>query len=96
MRKIKNPKKRIRISLLLLYDVMAILLSEYMALLIRYEFRPDKINVDHLETMLKFSAVNVIVTLAIFAFFSLYESLWRYASVTELLNLTLACMVSAC
>lgn len=95
MRKIKNPKKRIRISLLLLYDVMAILLSEYMALLIRYEFRPDKINVDHLETMLKFSAVNVIVTLAIFAFFSLYESLWRYASVTELLNLTLACMVSA-
>lgn len=95
LRKIKNPKKRIRISLLLLYDVMAILLSEYMALLIRYEFRPDKINVDHLETMLKFSAVNVIVTLAIFAFFSLYESLWRYASVTELLNLTLACMVSA-
>lgn len=80
---------------MLLYDVMAILLSEYMALLIRYEFRPDKINVDHLETMLKFSAVNVIVTLAIFAFFSLYESLWRYASVTELLNLTLACMVSA-
>ena len=95
LRRINNPKKRIRISLLLLYDVMAIFMSEYMALLIRYEFRPDKIKPEHLKLVLEFSVLNILLTVFIFSIFSLYESLWRYASVTELLNLTLACLVSA-
>lgn len=95
LRRINNPKKRIRISLLLLYDVMAIFMSEYMALLIRYEFRPDKIKPEHLKLVLEFSVLNILLTVFIFSLFSLYESLWRYASVTELLNLTLACLVSA-
>ena len=95
LRRINNPKKRIRISLLLLYDVMAIFMSEYMALLIRYEFRPDKIKPEHLKLVLEFSILNILLTVFIFSLFSLYESLWRYASVTELLNLTLACLVSA-
>ena len=49
-----------------------------------------------MDFLLQYSAINVIVTLLIFAFFSLYESLWRYASVTELLNLTMACLISSC
>ncbi len=94
--KIKNPKKRIRISLLLIYDVLAILIAEYMALLIRYEFHPQYIKPIYLESVAHYTVINVIVTILIFAFFSLYESLWRYASVTELLNLTVACLVSSC
>ena len=43
LKNIKNPKKRIRISLLIIYDVLVILLAEYLALLIRYEFHPEKI-----------------------------------------------------
>ena len=96
LQKIKNPKKRIRISLLLIYDVLAILIAEYMALLIRYEFHPQYIKPIYLESVAHYTVINVIVTILIFAFFSLYESLWRYASVTELLNLTVACLVSSC
>lgn len=93
--KLKNPKKRIRVSLLLCYDIGAILISEYCALLIRFEFRPSLIKEVFLESMLHYSFINVLCTLLIFSLFSLYESLWRYASVTELLNTVLACVVSS-
>lgn len=91
--KLKNPKKRIRVSLLLCYDIGAILISEYCALLIRFEFRPSLIKEVFLESMLHYSFINVLCTLLIFSLFSLYESLWRYASVTELLNTVLACVL---
>lgn len=95
IRGLKNPKKRIRVSLLILYDILVIGISEYMALLIRFEFRPGMIKKVFLESMIHYTPVNIGCTLVIFALFSLYESLWRYASVTELLNLTLACIVSS-
>lgn len=95
LQKIKNPKKRIRVSLLIIYDVLVILFSEYMALLIRYEFHPERIRDIYLQSLLHYSLINVVLTILIFGLFSLYESLWRYASVTELLNLSLACLVSS-
>lgn len=91
----KNPKKRVRVFLLLLYDIAVILLAEYGALLIRFEFHPELIKPNHLNALSHYSVINVLLTLVIFALFGLYESLWRYASVTELLNLVLACIVSA-
>lgn len=95
LRKIKNPKKRIRVSLLVIYDILVILIAEYMALLIRYEFHPERIKPIYLTSLMRYSLINLILTILVFSLFALYESLWRYASVTELLNLTLACLVSS-
>lgn len=92
---LKNPKKRIRVALLILYDLMVIGISEYMALLIRFEFRPGMIKEGFLQSLIQYTPINLICTIIIFALFSLYESLWRYASVTELFNLTVSCIVSA-
>lgn len=92
---LKNPKKRIRVALLILYDLMIIGISEYMALLIRFEFRPWMIKEGFLQSLIQYTPINLICTIIIFALFSLYESLWRYASVTELFNLTVSCIVSA-
>ena len=89
---LKNPKKRIRVSLLILYDILVIGISEYTALLIRFEFHPGMIRKPFLESMIHYTPINIGCTLIIFALFSLYESLWRYASVTELLNLVLSCI----
>ena len=79
---LKNPKKRIRVSLLILYDILVIGISEYTALLIRFEFHPGMIRKPFLESMIHYTPINIGCTLIIFALFSLYESLWRYASVT--------------
>lgn len=95
LRKIKNPKKRVRVSLLVIYDILVILIAEYMALLIRYEFHPERIKPIYLTSLMRYSLINLILTILVFSLFALYESLWRYASVTELLNLTLACLVSS-
>ena len=95
LKKFKNPKKRIRVSLLLCYDTGAILIAEYFALLIRFEFRPSMIKEVFLHSLMSYSFLNLLCSISIFAFFSLYESLWRYASVTELLNTVLACVVSS-
>lgn len=95
LRKIKNPKKRVRVSLLVIYDIQVILIAEYMALLIRYEFHPERIKPIYLTSLMRYSLINLILTILVFSLFALYESLWRYASVTELLNLTLACLVSS-
>ena len=81
--------------MLILYDILVIGISEYTALLIRFEFHPGMIRKPFLESMIHYTPINIGCTLIIFALFSLYESLWRYASVTELLNLVLSCIVSA-
>ena len=73
---LKNPKKRIRVSLLILYDILVIGISEYTALLIRFEFHPGMIRKPFLESMIHYTPINIGCTLIIFALFSLYESLW--------------------
>ena len=40
--------------------------------------------------------INIITTLIIFAMFKLYSSLWRYASVQEMFNVVIACVLAAC
>ena len=79
LQKIKNPKKRIRISLLLIYDVLAILIAEYMALLIRYEFHPQYIKPIYLESVAHYTVINVIVTILIFAVNSIFEEAFRFS-----------------
>lgn len=49
----------------------------------------------YLETALQYFWVNMIVTIVIFFIMHLYNSLWEYASVQELLNVVIACLLSA-
>lgn len=67
---LKNPKKRIRVSLLILYDILVIGISEYTALLIRFEFHPGMIRKPFLESMIHYTPINIGCTLIIFALFS--------------------------
>ena len=56
---LKNPKKRIRVSLLILYDILVIGISEYTALLIRFEFHPGMIRKPFLESMIHYTPINI-------------------------------------
>ena len=60
---LKNPKKRIRVSLLILYDILVIGISEYTALLIRFEFHPGMIRKPFLESMIHYTPINIGCTL---------------------------------
>ena len=70
-----NTTKAMRVTLLILYDVMAVLLAEFLALWTRFEFHFSQITPTYLENACKYAAVNILITVAVFAFLKLYSSL---------------------
>ena len=87
-------KKNIRVVFLILYDIIAVLVAQYCALLARFDLRPYKIEPKFLETAKIYAPINIVCTLIIFVLLHLYSSLWEYASVQEMINLVLACGLS--
>lgn len=90
-----STPKALRITLLLLYDGLAVTLAEFLALWTRFEFHINQITPQYLEHAIKYALINIIITLIIFTFLKLYNSLWQYASVQEMLNVFVACMLAA-
>ena len=79
-----------RIILLILADMTAILLASVLSLYVRYELRFMDVPREFWEAVLKAYFPNVLITLIIFYIFRLYNSVWRYASDTELVNIMIA------
>lgn len=86
--------------LLVVWDAVCINLCSFAALFIRYELKWDRfirsgITDDYpqgyVTTLLEMIVVNTIITLIIFALLRLYNSIWRYASLREVLNIAVAC-----
>ncbi len=90
--------------LLVIWDAACINLCSFAALFIRYELKWGRfirsgITADYpqgyVTTLKEMIIVNTLLTLIIFALFRLYNSLWRYASLGEVLNIVMACGISA-
>lgn len=81
--------------LLLIFDVIAINLSSYLALLVRFELKWSSIEHECLEAVNRLCVLNTIITVLIFFIFRLYNSLWRYASVREMVNIMFACIIAS-
>lgn len=84
-----------RIILLIMSDMIAILLSSVLSLYVRYEFKFMDVKREFWEAILEAYFPNVVITLIIFYIFRLYNSVWRYASDTELVNTILAVVICA-
>lgn len=92
---LKNTSKTTRILLFVIYDIIAICVAEYLSLLTRFDFSFSHIEPEFVKNAYHYTGVNVITTLIVFVIARLYSSLWRYASVQEMLNVVVACVVSA-
>lgn len=79
-----------RIILLILSDMFAILLASMLSLYVRYEFQFMDVPRVFWVAVLEAYFPNVLITLIIFNIFRLYNSVWRYASDTELVNIMIA------
>lgn len=84
---------KLRVLFLILFDMIMIQFSSFMALYMRYEFRFHDIDPKFLESIVKFAPLNTLFILAIFFLFKLYSSIWKYASVDEMIKIVLACGV---
>mgnify|MGYP000056126216 FL=1 len=92
----KNTSKTVRILLFAIYDVLAVCFAEYLALLTRFDFDIEQINIRYVENAGRYLGLNIVITLAIFMCAKMYSSLWRYASVQEMINIVAACATGAC
>ena len=89
-----NTAKFYRRLVLIIYDIISIIAASYLAVLVRYDFHISSVP-DHFMTPInEFLAINIVVTIIIFAAFRLYDSLWAFAGETELQNLVVACVCS--
>ncbi|MCR5156915.1 MAG: polysaccharide biosynthesis protein [Butyrivibrio sp.] len=89
-----NFQKLYRRVGLIIYDILCIIGASYVAILMRYEFRMSNIPEHFLDPVTGFLPINIIITIAIFYLFKLYDSLWAYAGEKEMQNLVMACVLS--
>lgn len=82
----KDSKWQIRMLLLVMLDIIVVNVSSFLALWVRFEFEFSAIDRQFLESIYRFAPINIVCTVLIFYVFRLYKSLWKYASVNELVN----------
>lgn len=90
-----NAKLTIRRLCLVCYDMAAVALSGYLALLLRFDLHPNKIPTHYLEVLWQTMWFAMLITIVVFAAFRLYSSLWMYAGLTEMMYMVAACVIDA-
>ena len=99
MKEIKRPRsaqKTLRVTCLVLADLILINLSAFLALYIRFEFDLGQLRATaFLHDMLVYAGINTVCTIVIFRILNLYNSLWEFASVPELLRIAMGCLFSS-
>lgn len=92
----RDSAKFIRIAILVIYDVIAISVATVMSIWTRFDFNlKSEEGMPYLDKAIQYLWLNILITLILFVVMHLYNSLWQYASVQELLNIVIACLLSA-
>lgn len=84
-----------RIVFLVIADLVSILMASALSLYVRYDFHFMEVPRDFWEAILINYPLNILITIAVFYLFRLYNSVWRYASDTELLNIGISVLICA-
>lgn len=79
---------------LMVYDACVVNLAYFFALLLRFDFSYSHIDVRYLHAWADFLPYYTIICLFVFASFRLYRSVWRFASFSELIRVTAACLIT--
>lgn len=82
-------------ALLILYDAVAVNLSYLIALWFRFDCRHLLIPGVYLDSWLYFAPIYTVFCILIFWKFRLYQSVWRFASYTELRRIVLSSFTTA-
>ena len=78
---------------LLLYDIGAVNSSFFLALWFRFDCQYSMIPDFYLEPFLKFAPVYSLFCIAVFSYFRLYKSIWRFASYNELARVLISVVI---
>lgn len=93
-RKIIDSKLAIRRLCLILCDMAVIIASSALGLLLRFDFALTRVDVRFAESVWRYLPINIVCTLIIFYILKLYHSMWQFAGIVEMQNVTAACIMS--
>lgn len=79
---------------LVLLDIVVINLSSFLALWLRFGMNIQEIDERYLASIIEFIPINTLITVAIYTATRLYTSLWRFASIKELMYVLEGCIGS--
>ena len=85
-------KKISRIIFLVFFDIISVVLASVFALLIRFDFQ--QVPTEYLQTVTHYLPIDCIIVIAVFVVTGLYTSIWRYASIPELVTAVGSCILS--
>ena len=80
---------------LIVYDIVAVSLAYFVALMARFDFHFSAIPANYLNTWESFAPVYAVICVIVFWRFRLYRSIWRFASFVELQRITLATLITS-
>ncbi len=86
----KSREYRIRLTSLIVWDIIMIHLASVIALVVRFDFVFTQVDPVFWDALSNYAIIHTILTLGIFAMYQLYTSLWNYAGMRELGNIVLA------
>ena len=82
--------------MLMAYDFLAVIVSYFFALWIRFDCKFSEIEPQYLHTYYRTIVIYALFCVGVFWFTKLYRSIWRFASYSELLRVLLATAVMGC
>ena len=94
MKKQKIEHWQIIALYLIVYDVIAINFSYFFGLWLRFDLHFTNIPAEYMSAFLKFAPIYTVFTIFVFVQLRLYNSLWRFASFSELNRIIVASVIT--
>ncbi len=81
--------------LMVAYDLVTTAMAYFLALWLRYDCEFSTISSAYLDAYLKFIPFHIIIVVSVYFATKLYNSVWRFASLGELLRVSVANIITA-
>ena len=100
MDKQNKPKRRLEhwhviATLLIVFDMIAVNASYLLALFFRFDCVYSAIPEYYLTTCFKFLPIYSVICIVVFIWMRLYNSIWRFASINELMRVLASTLITA-
>ncbi len=82
-------------ALLMIYDIISVNVSYFLGLWFRFDCAFSAIPQEFFTTFLYYAPIHTVICVVTFLFMHLYNSIWRFASFTELVRILAATLITA-
>ena len=79
---------------LFIVDILSVILDSYLAIILRFKLDNIWVPAEYMYSVESYMVINVITTVVIFLVLNLYNRVWSYASINEMLAILGATMLS--